>query len=200
MTILIDFETAFEQMGAATSLIERPRLQHIWRSCVAVRDLPGEAAELGVYKGGSAKIIAMGLPDKAIHLFEVFTGLPAEMGTDADIHSMGDFATDEQIVRAALADCPNVEFHVGLFPGTTDGLEDKQFSLVHLDADLYRSTQEGLSWFWPRLVPGGIVVLDDYERPSCPGCTAAIDEFVAESGVVIERTRDHQILITKGDE
>ena len=51
--------------------------------------------------------------------------------------------------------------------------------LVHLDADLYESTKDCLAYFAPRIPPGGVIVLDDYDAPNCPGVRLAAEEFLA---------------------
>jgi predicted O-methyltransferase YrrM len=51
---------------------------------------------------------------------------------------------------------------------------------VHIDVDLYNPTKDSLEFFCPRLRPGGIIVCDDYGFSSCPGATAACNEFLAD--------------------
>ena len=71
---------------------------------------------------------------------------------------------------------------------------DRTFSFVHLDCDLYQSYRDCLTFFWPRLVPGGIILFDEYDDPSWPGCNLAVDEFVAEAQVTIQRVeRDNYV-------
>jgi O-methyltransferase len=56
-----------------------------------------------------------------------------------------------------------------------------------------------LNFFWPRLVPGGIVVCDDYGFTTCPGARSAMDEFFAELGVgIIELTTGQALAIKPG--
>lgn len=56
-------------------------------------------------------------------------------------------------------------------------MADRRFSLVHIDVDIYRPTLDALEFFWDRVTPGGMVVCDDYGFSTCPGATAAMDEF-----------------------
>jgi len=53
-----------------------------------------------------------------------------------------------------------------------------KFSMVHLDVNLYASYEECLKFFYPRLVQGGIILLDEYNDPPWPGCNKAVDEFL----------------------
>jgi len=137
--------------------------------------IPGDMAELGVFAGGSAKIISQACPSKKLHLFDTFEGLPQDDVWDIG-HKKGEFACAISDVQIYL-DGQNVEFHPGFFPDTTQGL-NHSYSFVHLDADLYESTKAGIEYFWPRLEEGGILMLDDYNNPTCPGVKKAVAEFI----------------------
>jgi O-methyltransferase len=136
----------------------------------------GAIAELGVYRGGSARLICQVKGDRSLHLFDTFAGLPEASKSDPDFRK-GGFASSETEVRQYLSAFPDVHFHVGFFPDTTKGLEDLKFSFVHLDADLYESTIAGLQWFYPRLNRGGMLVSHDYDAE---GVRRAFDEFFAD--------------------
>ena len=137
-------------------------------------------AELGVYRGGTAKLLAKTFPNNRLHLFDTFRGLPAAC-IAIDKHRAGEFAeTSLSEVRRYLKDCDNVAFHAGIFPGTAFSLSNITFAFVHLDADLYASIKAGLNFFYPRMVPGGIIVIDDYEWSMCPGVERAVHEFLAD--------------------
>lgn len=135
----------------------------------------GDAAELGVYRGGSASLLAHALPGKTLHLFDTFTGLPGPEATD--LHAAGDFASTLDETKRFLDGVPALAFHAGEFPTTARPLSETRFAFVHLDADLRRSTADGLEFFWPRLSPGGVVVVDDYGIATCPGVRAAVDAY-----------------------
>ena len=74
-----------------------------------------------------------------------------------------------------------------MFPETAAAVEDRTFSVVHIDSDTYSSYVAAFDFFVPRLVPGGWIVLDDYGFTTCPGATRATDEF-------LEQTRDFHFL------
>jgi O-methyltransferase len=57
-------------------------------------------------------------------------------------------------------------------------LDDTQFCFVHLDVDLYESTKQCLEYFWPRLIPGGVVISHDYSI--LEGVRNAFAEFSAD--------------------
>jgi len=145
------------------------------------KSLFGEIVEVGVYKGGTARLLAKVFSDNAkvknVHLFDTFSGMPR---TDArkDWHKEGDFAdTSLDQVRKFLSDCNNVILYKGFFPQTANSIEDKNFCFVHIDVDIYKSVMDCCQFFYPRLVRGGIMIFDDYGRLTCPGAKTAVDEF-----------------------
>ncbi|HTY73692.1 MAG TPA: TylF/MycF/NovP-related O-methyltransferase [Actinomycetes bacterium] len=143
--------------------------------------LHGDFAEVGVYQGGTARLLAdVAQPaGRALHLFDTFAGMPL-VDAARDLHREGDFAdTSLAAVEALLSDRPCAQVHPGVFPGTAAGLEDRRFALVHVDVDIYPSVRDACEFFHPRLVPGGFLVVDDYGWTSCPGARAAVDEYFA---------------------
>jgi hypothetical protein len=69
--------------------------------------------------------------------------------------------------------------HQGDARSVIHGWPDRRYSLVHLDVDLYRPTLDCLEYFAPRLMPSGIIVLDDFDSPTCPGVRQAMEEYLA---------------------
>ena len=55
---------------------------------------------------------------------------------------------------------------------------EQKYRMIHIDVDLYRPTLDCLEYFGPRLELGGIIVLDDYGSPKCPGIKKALDLFL----------------------
>ena len=143
----------------------------------SIRHLPGELAELGVYRGRSASVIAACCPEKRLRLFDRGTALLKNDLVEGGYHK-GDFAASLEEVGLFLQ-LYNVEYFEGVFPETAPmSIEDgTRYAFVHLDADTYQSTKAGLEYFLPRLVPGGICVLDDYEWERCPGVKIALHEI-----------------------
>jgi O-methyltransferase len=146
----------------------------------AVQRCSGEIAECGVYKGGTAKILAELVHDRAIYLFDTFRGMP-ETDLTRDLHQAGDFAdTSVESVRAYLSEHRNVTCVPGLVPDSLKIVQGRTFSFVHIDLDIYSAIKSACEFFYPRVQPGGILLFDDYGFPSCPGARAAIDEFFAD--------------------
>src|SRR5690349_16595346 len=78
---------------------------------------PGDFAEVGVFRGASAKLICEAKGVRPLHLFDTFAGLPSPTTHDPRFQQ-GQFASDFDSVRQYLAPYPNVTWHKGLFPAT----------------------------------------------------------------------------------
>jgi len=151
------------------------------------KTLPGCAIELGVFRGGSAKMIASILDDRPVHLFDTFEGMPA-IKCEHDLeeyHKEGSFCGSLEEVQEFLKDNENVIYHKGLFPD--DVLDDipEEICFAHVDVDLYKPTLSFLELIYPRMVHKGILVIHDYEYPCCPGVTKACDEFFMDKPEMI---------------
>ncbi len=109
-------------------------------------------------------------PEKTCHAYDTFEGLPSG---EPNGHSQGDFKVNFLDVRKYLMDCPNVILHKGFFPMTA---VDETYCFAHIDCDLYTSCCSAIDYFWPRMVPGGYMVFDDYKWKMCPGIERAIKD------------------------
>jgi len=146
-------------------------------SCVrATANIPGEIAEVGVYRGGSARLICEGKGTRTLYLFDTFEGLPTTDRLDS-LFAAGQYAARVDSVQSYLARFSNVHVHKGLFPGTSTPIADQRFSFVHLDVDLYQPTHDALEFFHPRMSPGGIFLIHDYLWAE--GVRKAVQEFFA---------------------
>jgi O-methyltransferase len=142
-------------------------------ACVrACRGLGGTMAEAGVFAGASARLICEAKGDVPLRLFDVFETLQAPAGAGDTERSaelrrhFGAVHGTRAGVERLLAPSPGVHVHAGVFPDTARGLENERFSFVHLDLDLEPSTRDALEFFHPRLLPGGIIIGDDYADPA----------------------------------
>lgn len=140
---------------------------------------PGAIAEVGVFEGGSARMICESKGDVPLHLFDTFEGLPAACEYDATVHRAKPhlYACSIESVQSYLQPFPNVYYHKGIFPqSVTNVPQDLQFSFAHFDVDLYESTLCCLNYFYPRMRPGGVILSHDYSILS--GVRKAFSEFL----------------------
>lgn len=147
----------------------------LFMSVKSVKKIEGEVAEVGVFNGGSAKIICEAKGDKLLHLFDTFEGLPNPDEIDAAEFHNRQYSASIESVKEYLREYEGVFFYKGLFPDTAAPAAHKKFSFVHLDVDLYKSTKSCLDFFYPRMNRGGVILSHDYL--SAAGVTKAFDEF-----------------------
>jgi len=148
-------------------------------------DVPGEMAECGCYTGVSAWFMAQTCPNKNLYLFDSFEGLSSPELYDkpengVQVWKKGDLQTTEDVLRKNLKMFPNIHILKGWIPARFPEVDGKNFSLVHIDVDLYQPTLDSLNFFYPRLKPGGVIVMDDYGYFTCPGAYKAANEFMAD--------------------
>lgn len=146
--------------------------------------LDGEVAEVGVYRGGSARIIREAT-SKPLHLFDTFSGVPKPSEKDEpDQAEEGELAFPLEGVQEYLKNYQNIFYYKGFFPDSaTVEIKAKKFSFVHLDVDLYQSTLDGLKFFYPRMTKGGVIICHDYGK--IDGARRAFDEFFADKNEII---------------
>jgi len=149
--------------------------------------LPGDTVECGAYAGASSYFICRRIAGsgKLHHIFDSFAGLSPPGPQDGDYWRQGDLASPEETARTNLAEFDFVRFYKGWIPDRFVEVADRSFSLVHLDVDLYRPTRDCLEFFYPRMVEGGVLIMDDYGFSTCPGARRAALEFFSTGGEVV---------------
>ncbi len=161
------------------TLLSNDRLANIIRYSEMVKDLEGDVAEFGVFRGGTLELLAQLHPSKRVIGIDSFEGLPYP--SEKDTHKLGDF---NEVDYAAIYGYfktlfLNVQLHKGFSPGVFNNLHPhRMYSFVHIDVDLYQSVKDGLDYFYPRMIKGGVILLDDYGWQSTPGAKIAVDEFI----------------------
>ena len=158
--------------------------------------LDGVMAEVGVFQGCSARLISLASDGRPLHLFDTFAGLPEPDGEEKRRMLSGHYAASLERVKEFLRDRPTLAFHAGVFPATTAGCDAERFSFVHLDVDLKSSTRACLEFFYPRMVPGGVILTHDYSYLA--GVREAFGEFLkARPERVVELPSSQAMLIKR---
>lgn len=156
----------------------------------------GDMAEVGVYKGGSAKLICEAKGNKALHLFDTFEGLPDLSGADdSKKFQKGQFRALFESVKDYLQKYPDVYFYKGYFPSTAEPVKNKTFAFVNIDVDIYESTLSCLEFFYPRMNRGGVILSHDYVNAA--GVRKAFDDFFESKPEPIIELSGSQCLIVK---
>ncbi len=192
-----EFSKALRKIRSETDLLlEDIEAYHIYMAVRQTRKVPGDIAEVGVYRGGSAKIICAAKGERQLHLFDTFEGLPKVDEVDAVWPFYeGKFAASFEDVRKYLNNESNVFFYKGIFPDTSGPVTDQTFSLVNLDVDTYESTKQCLRFFYSRMSPGGIIISHDYL--TAPGVRKAFDEFFMDKVEPVIETAGSQCFVVK---
>jgi O-methyltransferase len=183
-----EWSAAYEQM-ASEWYPDRPGLDVRWRMWILTsmarqaRRLPGNVAEFGVYRGGCARMIlgtAGTAPGARYHLFDTFAGIPDSELTEGEraqgyVGKLSNTSVD--YVRDRLAPWGDqLVFHVGDIFETIPEADTGNLSLVHMDLNASAPTRVALEYAYERLVPGGIIVFDDYGHGEVNDQRAVIEE------------------------
>ena len=164
--------------------------------------IPGDFVECGVWKGGSTMAAALmfqrlGDTSRGLHLFDTFEGMSAPTEVDrvagsgaaaADILAAEDpryshnwAVSPVEEVRANMASTgypgERVHFLKGKVEHTVPLWAPQLISILRLDTDWYESTRHELEHLYPRLAPGGVLIIDDYGH--WEGARKAVDEYFA---------------------
>jgi hypothetical protein len=194
MDMFLDAKSIFKK-GDLLSIEELIKIGQLTKeSC----KLYGDIAEVGVYRGSSAEMIARWKGQKKLFLFDTFEGLPMKSKIDEDIKDLkiGNFKCPMNDVSNRLKNYDNIVIFRGFFPyATRTYIENNKFSFVHLDMDLYESTRDSIKFFWDRLVKGGVILVHDY--PSLKGISQAIEEFEYEHKSYKVQLSGKQVMLIK---
>ena len=121
------------------------------------------------------------------HIFDSFEGLSEYDKIDIvpeikqDLSKRREqFACGEDIVRSNLKEFDFINYYKGWIPDRFKEVQDRKFSFVHIDVDLYQPIYDSFKFFYPRLLDGGIIVFDDYGSTAFPGAKEAVDRLLGE--------------------
>jgi O-methyltransferase len=202
------FVKAFTQhyfANPAHAMVPRKRLDNVQTCVMDVlrRKVPGDLIEAGVWRGGTSIFMrgileVMGVKDRRMWVADSFEGLPP---VDPKLHPTEAAAVSSATIKdgyknfaASLEEVKRnfqayglldeqTRFLKGWFKDTLPSLTSERFAVVRLDGDLYESTTDALRALYPRLAPGGHIIIDDYGEDVWTECRRAVDEF----------RRDHEI-------
>jgi O-methyltransferase len=181
------------------TMIGRARLDNIERCAEAVfaDQVPGDFLEAGVCQGGAAIFMralqhAHGEADRATWVVDSFQGVPPS--TDPD-DARFDTDLQESEVPALVCSAAQVREHfrrydlldagVRFVPGwlkdSVPAANIGPLAILRLDVDLYSSTMQAIDLLYPKLSPGGFVIIDDYGFLTC--CREAVDDYRARHGI-----------------
>ena len=163
------------------------------------RNIEGNVAECGVFRGDSAKFINRYFPNRKLYLCDTFEGfdngdLQYEKGENNQSFNQSKFAdqsffaeTGVDFVMSKMIYPEKVVIKKGYFPESVLDVKDR-FCFVNLDMDLYIPMLNGLRFFWDKMVYNGCILLYDYFSDVFTGVRQAVDMFEQERGINIIKT------------
>ncbi|MGD9874718.1 MAG: TylF/MycF/NovP-related O-methyltransferase [Kiritimatiellia bacterium] len=182
----------------AYTLVDIYRCYELFTLASQMKPIGGDIVEVGVWRGGTAALVASVLPERNVCLFDTFCGVvKADLGRDT-LYKGGEHSdADEQTVRK-LFDRLGLKCKIfkGIFPEDSRcGLPD-QISMAHIDVDTYLSAKDSFRAIWSRMSVGGAVVFDDYGFFGCEGVTQAVNEIraAAEDAFFIHNLNGHGLI------
>ncbi|MBR2659708.1 class I SAM-dependent methyltransferase [Candidatus Saccharibacteria bacterium] len=172
------------------SAVETATILELLESTITA-NVPGDVVEFGCYKGDTSILLQKLLHStgttaeaKTLWLYDSFEGLPPKTVEDAsvagDSFKAGElFVTKREVVakfKKAGLRVPRIK--KAFFEDLLDQDLPPQISFAFLDGDLYGSIKTSLALVTPRLTPGAIIVVHDYNNPELPGSAKAVDEYL----------------------
>lgn len=165
----------------------------LWKALQEAKDLDGNFAQCGVYKGEQAYFMAKAT-DKVVYLFDSFEGATEFDEFDNDFYKTMPFKCAVEDCQNTLAGFTNVSINEGRVPLNFDKVS--KISLLHIDLDLHLPTKISLENLWSKIVDNGIVMVDTHDNVAT-GVTKAITEFAESVGRELQVLPTGVIVITK---
>jgi len=203
-------DEAFLRHHEACTPFTMTSVERLWALSQAVRHIvathvPGDFVECGVWKGGSSLMMArtlcdLDVSDRRIWLYDTFAGMSEPSEPDG-FPARAAWVSGQQVthneyafspledVRAVMArssyPADLITFVKGKVEDTIPGDAPDAIAILRIDTDWYESTLHELTHLWPRLSPGGVLIIDDYGH--MPGARQAVDQFFASAPVLLHR-------------
>jgi hypothetical protein len=186
-----EFVSLFEKFSKHNSLNNAGDIARLWSMMLNIKQviadgIEGDFAELGVWRGNTAAVLAHYAANsgRKVFLFDTFQGFDSKDLKGIDETQQMQFAdTSVDLVKEVIGTNSDVcEFERGYFPDSLRADHaDKNYAVVSLDCDLYEPIKAGLNFFYPRMPRGALFLLHDYSSMWWPGAKQAIDEFCKET-------------------
>lgn len=166
-----------------STLVDVYRCFELYSLLKRAEHVSGAVVEVGVWRGGTAALLAASAPSKQIHLFDTFSGVAKANDEYDTLYKGGEHAdVNFNDVKTLLSQfTPHAHLHRGLFPDEHLAAIPDLISFAHIDVDTHNSAKESFYAIWPRMKKGGIVVFDDYGFFGCEGVTQAVNDLLTET-------------------
>lgn len=192
-----------------TALKQQKGINIRWRAHVTqwaathASKLEGDYVECGVNKAFLSMSVMhyinfKQMKDRKFYLFDTYSGLVPEQVTKEDVAARRNYYADcYEFVKESFHDYSNVVIVKGIVPDSLDTVDIEKVAYLSIDMNCTLPEIAALRYFWPKMVRGGMVILDDYGFSGHEAQKNGADEFAAENSVEILQLPTGQGLITK---
>ena len=197
------------------------QFRYIVRLFDRIKQIPGDIVECGLGEGHTFAMLAYltgserAKPARMLWGFDSFEGWPEPTQYDQSPREpqRGEWRVSEDHVRQRLENSlvkkefPELDIRIvpGFFGETLPNFPDGAIAFLHLDCDLYTSYHDGLSYLFPKVARGGVILFDEYREfpqeyggvEKWPGATKAVDEYLASTGLPLqydEETKKYYVI------
>jgi O-methyltransferase len=199
----LEFQAVYKKIQGKT-LVDLYRCYELWTLAGQTQKLGGAILEVGVWRGGTGALMAKkdqltgGM--NSVYLCDTFEGVVKAGSADGHYRGGEHADTSEHLVEDLLRtlELPKVRLLKGIFPEQTARMIDPEvrFRLCHIDVDVYQSAKDVMAWIWDRMVPGGMIVYDDYGFHGCQGIARHVNEQASEGDrLTLHNLNGHAIVI-----
>jgi len=167
------------------------------------QEIPGAIVEMGVFEGVTSSFIQQQLilrnKTREFHVYDSFEGLPNSTKDDGNhTFGAGTYASPmtKLIENMASVGVPNPVIHKGWFAKIPDHEYPTEIAFAFLDSDLYEPLYDSIVRVWPRMAPGGRIVMHDVGTKRWKGARKAMEDFLESlDGPTGSTTRSHRSLL-----
>jgi O-methyltransferase len=169
---------------------------------VIENNIEGDFVECGVWKGGSTLAVALtleklGITNRNLYLYDTFDGSSGVTEVDVDLnnesalelmkthdkekHAIWSYSGIDEVKRTMMQSkypADKIIYVKGMVEDTLPQSNHEKIALLRLDTDWYQSTRAEMEILYPKLVPGGVLIIDDYGY--WQGAKKAVDEYIQQ--------------------
>lgn len=186
--------------------VEEPELKVILRNLVKVLEnsIAGDVVEMGCYVGTTSLFISRVLKNfdsnKEFHVYDSFSGLPEKTSEDSspagEQFKPGELSASKKqfIENYKKSSLPLPLIHKNWFDNLQSTDMPDQIAFAFLDGDYYGSIKSCLSLIEDKMMPGGVIIIDDYQNESLPGARKATDEWVIKKNLNLQAEKSLAII------
>ena len=187
------------------TLVDVFRCYELYVLASQLQDIEGDVLEVGVWRGGTAAAIKLGLMQspapREFFIADTFKGVVKASDKDSRYVGGEHADTDVSIVESLFKnlDLPLPTILQGIFPDDHPDAVKGKIAFLHCDVDVYESTKDIIDWALPRLSRNAIIVFDDYGFPTCEGVTNYCNELRKTTDMTfMHNLNGHAIFINNG--